>query len=307
MKKIIVLGASGMLGHKVFEVLSTNDQYQVIGTVTSKKSFAGTLPQKYENNIVENIFADTIDSIKQLLVSEKPEVVINCIGVIKQNESSKDVENCIILNALFPHQVARICREIGARFITIATDCVFDGQKGESYHDDDLPTCHDVYGMSKYLGEVKEENSLTLRTSIIGHELHSNLSLLDWFLSQTTATIKGYDRAIFSGFTTLEFAKLLAEKIIPMEKLHGLYQISVNPISKYELLKIVAKVYQKNSSLEPDSTLNINRSLNSDKLRAIIGYMPPSWEQLIQEMHQDFLQSDFYQAKRTQYGLQNHF
>lgn len=306
MTKVIVLGASGMLGHKVFEVLSKTNGYEVSGTVTRKASFAGLLPNYFEKNIIEGIYADRIETVRDLLVSKKPDAVINCIGVIKQNESSKDTKNCIILNALFPNQVSEICDEIGSRFITIATDCVFDGQKGSSYFDDELPTCHDVYGMTKYLGEIRNGNALTLRTSIIGHELNSNLSLLDWFLSQKTEKTKGYKKAIFSGFTTLAFAKLLAEKIIPNKDLKGFYQISVNPISKYDLLEIVAKIYRKNIELIPDENLSMNRSLNSDKLRKIISYKPPEWEDLIADMHNDFESSDFYYQKRKTYEQTNH-
>lgn len=307
MLKILVLGASGMLGHKVFEVLSSNKQYDVYGTVTRMASFKNTLPINFTNKIIEGIYADKIDTVENLLQKQKPDLVINCIGVIKQNEDSKSTKNCIVLNALFPQQVAEICEQINCRFITIATDCVFDGQKGTAYLDDDLPTCHDVYGMTKYLGEIRNGNALTLRTSIIGHELSSNLSLLDWFLSQNTENTKGFTKAIFSGFPTVIFAKLLAEKIIPNKDLKGFYHISVNPISKYELLSLVAKTYQKKINITPDSNLSINRSLNSDKLRRVIAYQPPSWEELIKNMYEDFCSSDFYIEKRKNYEQNNHF
>ncbi len=307
MLKILVLGASGMLGHKVFEVLSSNKEYDVYGTVTRMASFKNTLPTNFADKIIENIFADKIDTVENLLLKQKPDVVINCIGVIKQNEDSKSTKNCIVLNALFPQQVAELCEKLNCRFITIATDCVFDGQKGTAYLDDDLPTCHDVYGMTKYLGEIRNGNTLTLRTSIIGHELGSNLSLLDWFLSQSTENTKGFTKAIFSGFTTFAFAKLLDEKIIPNKDLKGFYHISVNPISKYELLSLVAKAYQKKINVIPDSNLSINRSLNSDRLRKIIAYQPPSWEELIKNMYEDFCSSDFYLEKRKKYEQNNHF
>jgi dTDP-4-dehydrorhamnose reductase len=129
MLKILVLGASGMLGHKVFEVLSSNEQYDVYGTVTKMTSFKNKLPTKFFNKIIEGIYADKIDTVESLLLKQKPDVVINCIGIIKQNGDSKNTKNCIVLNALFPQQVAEICEQINCRFITIATDCVFDGQK----------------------------------------------------------------------------------------------------------------------------------------------------------------------------------
>jgi dTDP-4-dehydrorhamnose reductase len=305
--KILVLGASGMLGHKVFEVLSEKGKWDVLGVVRSKKSLGPSFPHELEGKIVDNISAENFEIVARLLVKEKPEVVINCIGIIKQKEKGEDSYKMILLNSLFPHQVAEVCRQIGARFITISTDCIFDGQKGSEYLETDLPTCHDVYGMTKYLGEVKGKNSLTLRTSLIGHELRSNLSLLDWFLSQRGDSVKGYTNAIFSGFTTLEFANLLAGKIIPDKRLAGLYQISVNPISKYDLLKIIARNYRKKITIKPDSKIVINRSLNSDRLKKRINYSQPDWENLIYSMHKDFLKSAFYKHKRGKYEKQNFF
>lgn len=305
-KKIIILGASGMLGHKVFEILSKYTEFDVYGTVTSKSSFNGYLPINFESKIIENIYADKIETIENLIQLNNPDIVINCIGIIKQNKESRDTINSININALFPQLVADLCEKNNIRFITVATDCVFDGQKG-NYKDDDLPTCHDVYGMTKFLGEVKDKkNTLTLRTSIIGHELNSSLSLLDWFLSQENL-VKGYTKAVFSGFTTFEFSKLLAEKIIPTEDLNGLYQISVNPISKYDLLKIVAEVYKKNIKLEPSDKIKIDRSLNSDILKKKIGYVPPKWEKLVMEMYNNFQESNFYKNKRQNYEKTNKF
>lgn len=299
-KRILVLGVSGMIGHKVFEVLSKYKNFDIYGTVTKKDEFLNF------ENVYENIWADRIETVEEIIKRLKPEVVINCIGITKQSDQIKDVKKSIIINALFPHQLADICKQSNIRLITFTTDCVFDGQKG-NYSDTDLPTCHDVYGMTKYLGEVREyENVLTLRTSLIGHELNSNLGLLDWFLSQENV-VSGYKKAIFSGFTTLEFSKLLAEKIIPNEKLKGFYQISVNPISKYDLLKIIAGIYKKNIKIEIDNVVKIDRSLNSDILRKIIGYQPPKWEDLVVQMYNDFLGSNFYKNKRKNYEKINKF
>lgn len=305
-KKIVVLGANGMIGHKVFEVLSRYDDFDAYGTVTSKEIFNNCLPINFESKIYENVYADKIETVKKIIETIKPDVVINCIGITKQSDQIKDVEKSIIINALFPHILADVCSNNDIRFITFTTDCVFDGQKG-NYKETDLPTCHDVYGMTKFLGEVKDKkNTLTLRTSIIGHELNSNISLLNWFLSQKNS-VKGYKKAIFSGFTTLEFAKLLAEKIIPNEDLCGLYQISVNSISKYDLLKIVADVYKKNIKIEADDVVKIDRSLNSDVLRKIIDYQPSKWEDLVFEMYNDFQESNFYKNKIENYEKTNKF
>jgi dTDP-4-dehydrorhamnose reductase len=305
-KKIIILGASGMIGHKIFEVLSGYDDFDVYGTVTTKNSFGGCLPLILEPKIREGIYADKIETIENLIELYNPDLFINCIGIIKQGGKGKNVVDNILINSLFPHRLTEICEKNNKKLITFTTDCVFDGQKG-NYKDNNLPTCHDVYGMSKFLGEVTDsKNTLTLRTSIIGHELVSNVSLLDWFLSQQDL-VKGYQKAIFSGFTTLEFSKLLAEKIIPNEGLCGLYQISVNPISKLDLLKIITDVYKKDVNIVPDKSIKIDRSLNSDILRKKIDYQPPKWEDLVFDMYNDFLKSDFYKNKREKYEKNNKF
>lgn len=304
--KILVLGASGMIGHKVFEVLSGYKVFDVYGTVTSFRSFNKLLPNRFQTKIIDGIYANSIETVDNLLKSIKPDVVINCIGITKQSIQIMDLPKSIRTNALFPHQLASICKKNNSRLITFTTDCVFDGFKGH-YKDDDLPTCHDVYGMTKFLGEIRDmENVLTLRTSIIGHEIKSNLGLLDWFLSQKNK-IKGYRKAIFSGFTTLEFSRLLAEKIIPNKDLWGLYQISVNPISKYDLLKLVSGVYKKKIDIGIDDSVEIDRSLNSDLLRSKIGYNPPDWKILIDDLYNDFLKSDFYKEKRYKYEKTNKF
>ncbi|MFA5532000.1 MAG: SDR family oxidoreductase [Candidatus Shapirobacteria bacterium] len=299
-KKILILGINGMIGHKVFEVLSKYKNFEVFGTVKKKSEFFDF------KNVYENVYVDKIETIEKIIQKVKPKVVINCTGITKQSDQINNISKSIIINALFPHQLSDICKKNKIRLITFTTDCVFDGQKG-SYKDNDLPTCHDVYGMTKYLGEIKDKkNTLTLRTSIIGHELNSKIALLDWFLSQEN-TVKGYKKAIFSGFTTLEFAKLLAEKIIPDETLNGLYQISVDPISKYDLLKIIADVYKKNIKIVVDETVKIDRSLNSDILRQKINYQPPKWKDLVVEMYNDFQESDFYKNKRKEYEKTNKF
>ncbi|MEI6690169.1 MAG: SDR family oxidoreductase [bacterium] len=305
MKRIIVLGASGMLGHKVFETLSKNREFDVYGTVTSKNSFAGLLPNIFDLKIFDGVYANKIDTVESIIKSLHPDIVINCIGIIKQNKSS-NIRDCIEINALFPHLVSELCEKNNCRFITIATDCVFDGKSG-NYHEDDEPTCHDVYGMTKYLGEVSDRtNTLTLRTSIIGHELSSNISLINWFLSQE-ATVKGYKKAIFSGLTTLEFSRLLINKIIPNDKLFGLHHISARPISKHDLLTIVAEIYQKKIIISADESIEIDRSLDSDKFKISIDYDVPSWNKLIFDMYNDFLGSEFYKHNRDQYAKNNKF
>lgn len=293
--KIIILGASGMLGHKMFEILSK--QHECFGTVTSFTKYFDIFPKEYHSKIIEGVMADKFDTVEKVITQIKPDFVINCIGVIKQNEMSHDAKNMIQLNALFPHQLASICDSVKSKLITIATDCVFDGQKGEPYLESDLPTCHDAYGMSKYLGEINYGNHLTLRTSIIGHELGSSLSLLDWFLNEESEVIKGYTKAVFSGLPTFELASFIDKYVLDNKELKGLYHLSVEPISKFDLLKLIAKEYNKKVEFVADDKVKINRALNSDKLRELVGYQSSNWKDLIYNMHQDYLQSKFYNHK----------
>lgn len=292
--KILILGVSGMLGHKLFEIISKESEFDVYGTVIKESTTFDKFPKNLRSKIIFGVIADKPETFIKVINDIKPKIVINAIGIIKQNNSSKDTETMIKVNALFPHQLANACTEVGARMITIATDCVFDGQKGEAYLESDIPTCHDTYGMTKYLGEIYGDKHLTLRTSIIGHELETHLSLLDWFINEPSKTINGYTKAIFSGLTTLELSKFLLDKIFKDPSITGLWHLSVNPISKFDLLSIIAKEYNKEVEMIPSEKVIINRALNSDRLREKTGYIVKSWEQLIKEMHEDYLSSSFY-------------
>jgi len=282
--KILILGTTGMLGHKLFEVLSLEKKYTVYGTTRQKTT---NHPQ-----VLPNIDVHSLESVFKTISQIKPDWVINCIGIIKQLPDAKDSAKAIEINAMLPHQAALYCQGLGIRFLQISTDCVFDGKKG-SYQEQAIPSAVDLYGQSKFLGEVTYANCLTLRTSIIGHELNRGVSLIDWFLAQTNQ-IKGFTKAIYTGLTTLEFAQMIKNIVIPNSKLQGLYQVSSEPISKYDLLKIVAKVYGKTIEIVPDHEFQCDRSLNSSLFKAKTGYQPPAWPEMIEKMHQNYLTSDFY-------------
>ncbi|MBA2628810.1 MAG: sugar nucleotide-binding protein, partial [Rickettsiaceae bacterium] len=168
--------------------------------------------------------------------------------------------------------------------IHISTDCVFSGSEG-SYTEDDFPDAYDLYGRSKLLGEVDYPNAITLRTSIIGHELSGNRSLINWFLSQDKKA-SGFTKAIYSGLPTIELAEIIDKYVIPRPQMHGLYHVSSEPINKYELLKLVRDVYTKDIEIEPSDKLIIDRSLNSERFRNETGYKPPIWSKLVQKMYE---------------------
>jgi dTDP-4-dehydrorhamnose reductase len=210
---------------------------------------------------------------------------VNCIGIVKQRSAGSQAIPSIEVNALFPHRLALLCRGHGTRLIHISTDCVFSGRRG-NYNEGNLPDATDIYGRSKLLGEVTEGNALTLRTSMIGRELTRKASLLEWFLSQA-GQIKGYRRAIFSGFTTSELARIIERLIAQFPEAAGLYHVSSEPISKYDLLCLVRDRMRPGVHITPDDELQCDRSLDSTRFQTRFGYKPPKWETMIDELAQD--------------------
>lgn len=284
--KILVLGATGMLGYSLFSNLNERTHLSVFGTVRSiadKESFFGNLQQQ----LVSGVDAYDISSMQHAIETVSPDVVINCVGLIKQHGISKHHIDAVKINALLPHELANICDQVNAKLIHFSTDCVFTGDAG-LYNEKSLPDACDLYGKSKCLGEVGYGKHLTLRTSIIGHELSSAVSLVDWFLSQGVST-KGFSKAVFSGLPTCYIAKLLVEYILPNPEVAGLLHLSVEPIDKYTLLKLIAKQYQKQITISESQELVIDRSLNSDKFRQLTQFSPPSWSELVEYMHTDYV------------------
>lgn len=279
--KILILGISGMLGSTLFQYLRSSKNFEVFGSLRSKEYKNLSILEK--KNIFYNV--DGLEEAGLISVYEtiKPDFVINCIGVIKQLDSAQNPEITIPINSVLPHKLAKLCQIYDSKLIHFSTDCVFSGSTG-SYKETDVPDAKDLYGMSKFLGEVSDQNSITLRTSIIGHELEGNKSLVNWFLSQDTQVL-GYKRAIFSGLPTIEIAKVLEQYIIPNKNLNGLYHLAALPIDKLSLLRLIASTYNKDIDIKEDTNLVINRSLDSSKLNKLIGYNPPQWDDLIKSMY----------------------
>ncbi|ELZ5939668.1 SDR family oxidoreductase [Providencia rettgeri] len=283
--KVLVLGTTGMLGYSLFSNLNEYSHLDVYGTVRSisgKEHFF----EKNANRLIDNIDVNFLANIEKTIQLIQPNVVLNCIGLIKQHEISKQYISAIQINSLLPHQLASICDKYNARLIHFSTDCVFDGKLG-NYQESDLPTAMDLYGRSKYLGEVSYGQHLTLRTSIIGHELTSSVSLVDWFLSQENEA-NGFSKAIFSGLPTCYIAKILAELIFINPALQGMYHLSAEPIDKYTLISLVAKYYNKKIKINKDTDFVIDRSLDSTRFKKLTGFIPPSWSWLIEYMHNDY-------------------
>ena len=269
-----------MLGNVVFRVLSEDPGLQVFGTVRgieAKRYFVSELASSLI--VLENV--EGKNELEQLFISHCPDIVINCIAVRKP--TSSDVIESINIYSLLPHRLAHLCRMYGSRLIQISTDGVFSGSRG-GYTEDDFPDATDAYGIAKLLGEVRDSHAITLRTSIIGHELQTKTGLLEWFLSQHDQC-HCYSRYIFSGFPTVVFAQVIRDVILPRPELCGIYHVATQPISKFDLLLLVAQKYGKSVKIVPDDKVAIDRSLSADKFTSATGYSPPDWSTLIDSMY----------------------
>jgi dTDP-4-dehydrorhamnose reductase len=286
MTRVLVLGAGGMLGHKLCQLLPEQG-FEVWGTLRRPTDFSSLFARVQLMNGVEVL---NEASLSGAIEQAQPDVIVNCVGIIKQKREAENRYLSVAINSWLPHQLSRLCAEAGQRLIHISTDCVFSGTKG-NYRESDLSDATDLYGKSKFLGETddSEPAAITLRTSIIGRELGDpGTGLLEWFLAQQGAgQAQGFALAIFSGFTTHELANVIGLVIRDFPRLHGLYQIASTPISKYELLRLIGDVYDLPIEVERNEVFQCDRSLLADRFHAATGYAPPDWPTMIKRMHAD--------------------
>ena len=289
--RILLLGGTGMLGHRLW--IDLGKRHDVWTTVRGERNPFPDVPQFPPDHLVRRVDGLASDDVIGALATVRPELVINCIGLIKQLEHAGDPLPALSMNAVLPHRVAAICRAVGARFVHISTDCVFSGRKGH-YLETDPSDAEDVYGRTKFLGEVQGPGAITLRTSIIGQELKNRLGLVEWFLAQR-GTIPGYRKALYSGFTTGELSRILLERVIPDPELGGVYQVSSEPISKYDLLLLVKEAYGKEIEILPEDRFVCDRTLDSTRFRKATGYVPPAWPEMVRGMASE---AAFYERLR---------
>jgi dTDP-4-dehydrorhamnose reductase len=277
-----------MVGHKLWQVMSEGFETYV----TLRADFANYARFKLfdRGHTIDRVETENFDSIVRAVAAVRPQVVINCIGIVKQHPAAADPLSSISVNALFPHRLAHLCRAAGIRLLHISTDCVFSGRRGR-YSETDIADAEDLYGRSKFLGEVSYDGCLTLRTSMIGHELMSSHGLVEWVLSQDGKTIHGYPRAIFSGFTTKALAKLIIEIIEKYPAMQGVWHVASEPVSKFHLLSLVKDTYGLKLNIEADDTVVYDRSLDDSRFRRLTRFIPPTWPVMIEQM---FTDSAFY-------------
>ena len=280
--RVLILGAGGMLGYKLCQVLA--ERMDVWGTLRTGAEAYQEFNILPENKLIGHVDLTDTARLGSILDEIKPDVVINGAGIVKQRDEAKQAVPSIKVNALFPHQMAELCVERGIRAVQISTDCVFSGFRG-NYTEIDNPDPVDLYGRTKLLGELNRPGALTLRTSIIGWQLNSSSSLLGWFASQRGALIKGYRRAIYSGFSTSVLSTLIGDIIETRKDLTGLYHVASAPISKYDLLtRLQEALGWKDITINPDEHFFCDRSLISTRFTTTTGWIPPSWDDMIADL-----------------------
>jgi dTDP-4-dehydrorhamnose reductase len=278
--RVLILGGDGMLGHQLLKSLSPRHDVRV--TVRQELANYAACDLFHRGNAYAGIDVRRWEDLAVVIGDFAPNAIVNAVGIVKQRPSAHESIPSLEINALLPHRLAALCRAAGARLIHVSTDCVFSGSTG-NYVETDASDAADLYGKSKFLGEVDAAPALTLRTSIIGPELTRKTGLLEWFLAQQ-GTVKGFRGAIYSGFTTLEISRIIDRILTGFPSAHGLYHVSSDPISKYDLLLLLRKHFRRDIEIVPDDVFQCDRSLNSDRFRREFAYSPPTWDAMCQEL-----------------------
>ena len=287
-QRVLVLGASGMLGHKLIQQLSAAG-LPVVGAIrnpamletrAARTAFAGA------ERILTDVDLIQDDALVRAIDAARPDVVVNAIGLIKQDDAASDPILPITINSLLPHRLATFCGKNAIRLIHFSTDCVFGGEQGP-YREDSPANPQDIYGRSKLLGEVTGRRCLTIRSSFVGRELRGRLSLVEWFLSQRGRRVLGYTGALYTGVTTIVMSDLVADIIMRHPDLHGVYHVASDPISKYQVLNLLNHHFQLGVELVPSDSLIIDRRLDGGSIRERIGFIAPPWDDMVTKLYQD--------------------
>lgn len=286
--KILIFGGDGMLGHQLFRQWNRrHETYVTLRNELASYSSSGLFePQRS----IPNIDVRSIETVISCVERLRPDALVNAVGLVKQRPMATESQPSSEINTLFPQQLAIVGQSVGARVVHFSTDCVFSGRKG-SYTEQDIPDPEDLYGRSKLLGELNSPNCITFRTSIVGRELSRKTGLLEWFLAQRSS-VRGFTRAIYTGFTTIEMARIVERLITQYPQASGVWHVSSDRISKYDLLCLVKKYFKLDTEIVPSDSFVCDRSLLSDRFRTAFGYTPPTWDKMVEELALD---NDFYQ------------
>ncbi|MDD2262036.1 MAG: SDR family oxidoreductase [Clostridia bacterium] len=284
MKRVLVLGVNGLIGHTMYRKLK-QEGFEVFGTMRRAKIEFMQYDFLQADTIIDGLDVQEISNVSEVILQIQPSVVVNCIGITRRKDEISNSIQAIKINALLPHQIAKICQDMSIRMIHLSTDCVFSGDSG-LYTEDSIPDASDMYGRTKAMGEVLDNpNCLTLRSSFLGTEISDRTELLEWLLSQKGRTIKGYTKAIYSGVSTVYLSSVITEILRHYPQLSGLYQIAPDtPISKYDLLCIAKNAFNIDVEIVGNDSFVSDKSLSGARLKKVMNYRVPSWHDMLQEL-----------------------
>jgi len=285
--KLLIFGVAGMLGHKLYQALSPD--FDVVGTIRGDVGEIGRYSFFDAKRVIPRVDVFHSERVESAIQQVKPDAVVNCVGMIKQRQEAYERPVSIWVNSWFPHQLYRTCRREGIRLVHISTDCVFSGKRG-NYREDDPSDAEDVYGKTKFLGEVSGPGALTVRTSLVGRELATSHGLVEWFLANKGRKVDGFTNVIFSGFPTVSFAPIIADILARRSELEGVRHVSSGPISKHRFLTLLRDQMKLDIEIRECEVPCCDRSLDSTAYRAQAGFEPASWEHMVQDLAQDACQ-----------------
>ena len=284
-KTVLILGASGMLGHMLVRVFSP--YHRVIGTTSSQYNSGSHLAKLLDRESwIGGIDVRSLNQVDELVRQIQPDVVINCVGVIKQKMESSNITDAITINSLFPHHLANLCQSQNSRLIHFSTDCVFEGTPGMKMVSD-TPNATDLYGTTKRLGEVDYGDSITIRSSIVGAQIVGTESLFQWAISQKGKQIKGFTGALYSGLTAMTMSKVILEIVDNFPQLSGIQQIASEAITKHDLLRKLNAALGLNLDICADNTIIYDRTLDGSVFVDRTGIRIPTWDEMIIEFASD--------------------
>ena len=276
--KILIIGADGMIGHKMAQSFTHFNLY------LNSRSHSDHLQKSFPNSNHSD-FDFLNQNVEDLLNKIIPDYIINAAGITIRRGAS-DNKKTSFINSHLPQKINLWCKENQKKQILFSTDCVFSGDRG-NYKDFDLPDANDYYGNSKGKGEINSQNTLTLRSSMIGREIYNKTELLEWVISNKNKKIKGFDNAIYSGVTTLWMSNIMTKIIENYPDLNGIYNISSPPISKYDLITKINTYFKLNIETERDSLYYSNKSLNSDRFFSETNFKKPNWDEMLSNLYLD--------------------
>lgn len=283
---MLILGGGGMLGHKLWQQLSQRQAFETWATVRKSRDNYHKIPFFRSPRLLDGVNVEDFPRVRSLLNELRPQAVINCIAVTKRHMKPDQASSAIYLNALLPHLLTDWAAEAGSKVVHFSTDCVFDGRLG-GYTESDLTNAEDAYGRTKALGEVHSSHGLTLRSSFIGRELSAGTELVEWFLAQRGGVAEGYQRAFYTGLTTIETVKVVEKVLLEFPQLSGLHHVASEPIDKYALLSLVNEAFGLGVQLKPNSTVVCHRNLSGERFSKTTGYRAPSWKEMIRALAAD--------------------